>query len=416
MNTLSRLPGAFLTACILLSASLGMARAGIEVDIVTSRGTVVAELNYVEAPKAVANFVGLAEGKRAWIDADSGVVRREPFYAGIAFDNVVDGAGLKIAEAGFGGADAEEGIGYTFPDELAPELVHQPYVLAMSNSGPNTNGGRFYLSGGVSLPERDGVNVVIGSVLGTESRAVVDSILSAGSNETTIISMQIRRIDLPLSEYDEDEQDLPMVRGFAADIAIGEGGTIEALFDQVADSVTFVHRSPDLSAWQRRTRSFLGLDDPLSSSPQAIDLVEAPEAFYRFSAVDYLDVAGPSSFAGRVLTIESPSVGKLVYSFDSSGAAGIYRNVVPDFGDGELVLFEGQFEVREEFADWYGPYSFRMLLYLFDEELGGSPFNLIRGGFDLVEPSQISGRHTTEFLSSAMALVFEDRGEFVLSR
>src|SRR5690606_30528949 len=101
------------------------------------------------APQTVANFIGLAEGSRAWIDPATGAVMNgEPFYDGITFHRVIEGF---MNQAGSRNGLGTDGPGYTFRDETDNGLDHsQPYVLSMANSGPNTNGSQFFVTAGAA--------------------------------------------------------------------------------------------------------------------------------------------------------------------------------------------------------------------------------------------------------------------------
>jgi peptidyl-prolyl cis-trans isomerase A (cyclophilin A) len=74
---------------------------------------------------------------------------------------------------GFGGP------GYKFADEFHPELsFDRPYLLAMANSGPNTNGSQFFITVG-RTPHLNRKHTIFGEVADAESRAVVDAIANA---------------------------------------------------------------------------------------------------------------------------------------------------------------------------------------------------------------------------------------------
>ncbi len=116
----------------------GPLRAIIETDL----GTVTCELFPEEAPIGVANFVGLARGRRAWRDpaAEKWVKRR--FYDGLLFHRVIDNFVIQGGDplgTGFGGP------GYKFINEETG-LTHVPGTLAYANSGPDTNGSQFYIT------------------------------------------------------------------------------------------------------------------------------------------------------------------------------------------------------------------------------------------------------------------------------
>jgi peptidyl-prolyl cis-trans isomerase A (cyclophilin A) len=111
--------------------------------LATNQGTIHCQLFDDKAPVAVANFIGLATGQKPWTDPQTGkTVRGKPFYDGLVFHRVIPHFMIQGGDpvgAGTGGP------GYTFDDELAPELTHKPGTLAMANAGPSTNGSQFFI-------------------------------------------------------------------------------------------------------------------------------------------------------------------------------------------------------------------------------------------------------------------------------
>ena len=111
----------------------------------TSEGTIVCRLFEKEAPKTVANFVDLAEGKREWTHPVSRKKSKDRLYDGTIFHRVIPDfmiQGGDPAGTGFGGP------GYQFEDETkgSPHSFDKPGKLAMANSGPNTNGCQFFIT------------------------------------------------------------------------------------------------------------------------------------------------------------------------------------------------------------------------------------------------------------------------------
>jgi cyclophilin family peptidyl-prolyl cis-trans isomerase len=110
----------------------------------TSEGNFTARLFDQEAPNTVANFVGLAEGTKEWTDPRSRSQVKQPYYNGTIFHRVI--AGFMI-QGGDPLGQGTGGPGYKFADEFDPNLRHSKAgILSMANSGPNTNGGQFFIT------------------------------------------------------------------------------------------------------------------------------------------------------------------------------------------------------------------------------------------------------------------------------
>lgn len=117
---------------------------GIFAEIETNKGKIVVQLEYKQAPITVANFVSLAEGTNNFVSAE---FKGKPFYNGLKFHRVIPGFMIQ------GGCPLRNGTGnpgYKFKDEIDPntEINKRAYkrgVLAMANSGPNTNGSQFFI-------------------------------------------------------------------------------------------------------------------------------------------------------------------------------------------------------------------------------------------------------------------------------
>jgi peptidyl-prolyl cis-trans isomerase A (cyclophilin A) len=111
----------------------------------TSEGKIVCRLYEKDAPKTVANFVELAEGKREWTHPMNNKKSKDRLYDGTILHRVIPKfmiQGGDPAGTGFGGP------GYKFEDETkgSPHSFDKAGKLAMANSGPNTNGSQFFIS------------------------------------------------------------------------------------------------------------------------------------------------------------------------------------------------------------------------------------------------------------------------------
>jgi peptidyl-prolyl cis-trans isomerase A (cyclophilin A) len=110
----------------------------------TTAGRFTIRLFDGDAPRTVANFVGLAEGTKEWTDPRSAKPLKRPYYDGLIFHRVI--AGFMI-QGGDPLGTGTGGPGYKFADEFNPRLRHDKAgILSMANSGPNTNGGQFFIT------------------------------------------------------------------------------------------------------------------------------------------------------------------------------------------------------------------------------------------------------------------------------
>ena len=146
-------------------------KSGVSAKFVTTEGSFTIQLFDEEAPVTVANFVGLAEGSREWTDPRTGKKSNQPYYDGIIFHRVISGF---MIQGGDPLGRGTGGPGYTFKDEFSPKRRHsKPGILSMANSGPNTNGGQFFITL-APTPWLDGKHSVFGEVV--EGMDVIEKI------------------------------------------------------------------------------------------------------------------------------------------------------------------------------------------------------------------------------------------------
>lgn len=110
----------------------------------TTLGDIEVRLFPNHAPKTVRNFLDLAEGTREWTDPRTGAASSEPLYPGTVFHRVIPDF---MIQGGDPLGSGTGGPGYRFADEFHPELgFTRPYLLAMANAGPGTNGSQFFIT------------------------------------------------------------------------------------------------------------------------------------------------------------------------------------------------------------------------------------------------------------------------------
>jgi len=137
----------------------------------TSEGPIVIRLLPDHAPKTVRNFVDLAQGGREWKDPRTGRVTTGRLYDGTIFHRVIPNF---MIQGGDPLGTGTGGPGYQFADEFHPELqFDRPYLLAMANAGPGTNGSQFFITT-VPTPHLNRRHTIFGEVV--EGQQVVDKI------------------------------------------------------------------------------------------------------------------------------------------------------------------------------------------------------------------------------------------------
>jgi len=148
----------------------------------TNLGDVEIRLFQDHAPKTVKNFVELATGEREWVNPKTGVRSSARLYDGTVFHRVISGFMIQGGDPlGNGTGDP----GYQFADEFHPELrFDRPYLLAMANSGPGTNGSQFFITVSPTawLTRK---HTIFGEVTDAASQKVVDAIATVQTNPRT---------------------------------------------------------------------------------------------------------------------------------------------------------------------------------------------------------------------------------------
>ena len=159
----------------------------------TSMGEIVIELFPDQAPKTVKNFVELATGAKEWVDPNIGEKVKTNLYDGTIFHRVIPGFMIQGGDplgSGMGGP------GYNFADEFHGELnFDKPYLLAMANAGPNTNGSQFFITVAATA-WLNRKHSIFGEVKDAASQKVVDAIaaVKTGANDKPVQAVKINSI------------------------------------------------------------------------------------------------------------------------------------------------------------------------------------------------------------------------------
>ncbi|MBU1200814.1 peptidylprolyl isomerase [Patescibacteria group bacterium] len=124
----------------------------ISATINTSLGPITLELFPNKAPLTVANFVDLSTGSEG----------KDPFYNNLIFHRVISGF---MIQGGDPLGTGTGGPGYSFADEFNQGLTFDKAgILAMANSGPNTNGSQFFITL-APTPHLNGLHTIFGQVI-----------------------------------------------------------------------------------------------------------------------------------------------------------------------------------------------------------------------------------------------------------
>lgn len=169
----------------------GPLRAVIETEL----GPIGCVLAPEVAPNGVANFVGLARGRRPFKDPTTKHwIKGRRFYDGLVFHRVIDDF---VAQGGDPLGTGYGGPGYKFEDEIG-DLSHVPGTLAYANSGKNTNGSQFYIVAEKPTTFLDGGYVIFGRCGLTALRQTTDRAAPSVSVVEAITEVATDQDDAPL--------------------------------------------------------------------------------------------------------------------------------------------------------------------------------------------------------------------------
>lgn len=174
---------------------MGNMTATAKATLHTNHGDIVVNLFGNHAPLTVKNFIGLSNGTQEWRHPRTGEVENGPLYKDVVFHRIIRDFMIQ------GGDPLGQGIGgpgYQFKDEIHPELsFNKPYLLAMANAGPGTNGSQFFITT-VETPWLNGRHTIFGEVVDEDSKKVVDAIegVSTGAMDRPVEDVVLSSIDI----------------------------------------------------------------------------------------------------------------------------------------------------------------------------------------------------------------------------
>jgi cyclophilin family peptidyl-prolyl cis-trans isomerase len=221
---------------------------GIFAEFNTSMGSFTCRLEYAYAPKAVANFIGLATGQRSWLDQNTGAVKTEKYYDGLTFHRVINGF---VIQSGSRNGQGTDGPGYAFLDEFTNSLRYaNTGVLGMANSGTNSNGAQFFVTVGSQTSLNDhytifgeltgGTNVVL------DINRVGADFNDKPTNNIVLQSVVIRTNGAAAAAFDINAQGLPVVTSQRLGIASSSSNLVSLTFSNHAYTENFLFSSPNL--------------------------------------------------------------------------------------------------------------------------------------------------------------------------
>jgi peptidyl-prolyl cis-trans isomerase A (cyclophilin A) len=316
-----------IVACLAMPGALGLSTlvaigqtSGIFADFTTSMGSFTCQLDYTNAPRTTANFIGLATGQSAWLDLPTGRARTDAFYNGLTFHRVIAGF---MNQAGSPNGSGSDGPGYSFMDEFSPNLVFDSFgVLAMANSGPNSDGAQFFIT---VAPFGTGNNVysIFGRLTsGSNVVYAINHVATDANNKplTNVVIQQvsIRRVGTAAQAFDINAQGLPVVANLPLRIAAAASQAILTFTNRLYADSRLYSATNLAGPW---TSDALGIEitTPVSNSLHRAE--DAPQRFYSMAQIQYASSTfAPKTMDGRTLTLNFTfGPGQITVSFDSSG-------------------------------------------------------------------------------------------------
>lgn len=312
---------------------------GIYAEFNTSMGSYTCRLEYATAPKATANFIGLATGQRAWLDLPSGVVKTVPFYNGTTMHRVVADF---MNQGGSPNGQGTDGPAYSFVDEFSPSLRHDGFgVLSMANSGPDSNGSQYFITVGPT-PWLDDVHTVFGRLYGGSNVVYAINRVATDGNDKPLTnvmvqSVVIRRVGTAAAAFDINAQGLPLVNHLHVQIAAFDGSPNVKFTNQINCNAR-IYRSTNLLSW--RGINF-GYETGVSQVGGLVPSMLLPREFFRGVQVQYPPALfTPRYVYGRTLTLNfSGGNGTFVLGFSGSGGEtyGTYTSTIG--ASGQIIFY-----------------------------------------------------------------------------
>jgi peptidyl-prolyl cis-trans isomerase A (cyclophilin A) len=307
---------------LLLGAARGHAQYtnGIYAEFNTSMGSFTCRLEYALAPKAVANFIGLATGQRSWLDPLTGTVQAKPFYNGTTFHRVITNF---MNQGGSPNGQGTDGPGYVFVDEFTPLLRHDGFgALSSANSGPDSNGAQYFVTV-APTPWLNDVHTVFGRLYGGSNvvyaiNRVATDANNKPLNNVTVNSVIIQRIGTAAQAFNIHAQGLPVVTNLNLKLAkSGAAGSLTFSNRLYADNRLF--SSTNLVNW---SATQLGIEVGVPVSNSLAVATTLPKQFFRAAQIQYASsTRAPKKWYNHTasFTFTNGQTGTLTIAFDAAG-------------------------------------------------------------------------------------------------
>ncbi len=295
---------------------------GIYAEFNTSMGNYTCRLEYAIAPKACANFIGLATGTRAWLDETTGITKTNALYNGVIFHRVISNF---MNQAGSPTGTSTGGPGFVITDEFSPSLRHDSFgVLSMANSGPDSSGSQFFITV-AARPDLNDKYSVFGKIFGGSNVvSAINRVATDASDRplTNVVlnSIAIRRIGTAAQAFNIQTNGLPIVTNLNLKIA-RSGSNISLIFSNTLYADNRVFSSTTLTNW---AGSKIGIEtvNPIISS--IVSPPTASKQFFRMAQIQYASSTfAPQNVLNRTLalTFTNTLSGVMTVSFNNSGGA-----------------------------------------------------------------------------------------------
>jgi cyclophilin family peptidyl-prolyl cis-trans isomerase len=300
---------------------------GIFAEFKTSMGNFTCVVYYASAPKAAASFIGLATGKKAWLDLPTGVVKTNKFYNGLTFHRVVPNF---VIQTGSPNGIGTDGPGYVFVDETNGLRFNKFGMMAMANSGPDSNGSQFFILATSSYPSLNGGYTIFGQLFGGSNVVYAINHVATDANDKPLTNVTITTVKIVTNGAaaaafytNLNAQGLAVVTNLHLRIAKA-GTNCSLVFSNRLYADNRLYNSSDLLSWNA---NLLGIETASPVSNTNLQAMTSAAQFYRAAQVRYPSTTfAPKNLFGRTLTLfyTNGIIGTNIQVFDSNGT-GTYK-------------------------------------------------------------------------------------------